>query len=161
MRDICISPTSEIIPAICATSNRFSQLWIVEEPMRRFELLAGGLQNRCSTTELHRHDNSISQAVNRKKRASAKESRFEFFHDLALISYSFLPVAFILCLYRVAIGTQHITLRNLCFKFLHRYPISDPFSHIKFPINYYNSLIMLAWFIDSGWAFQYTLTYSI
>ncbi len=31
--------------------------------MRRFELLAGGLQNRCSTTELHRHENSISQAV--------------------------------------------------------------------------------------------------
>jgi hypothetical protein len=31
--------------------------------MRRFELLAGGLQNRCSTTELHRHEHSISQKV--------------------------------------------------------------------------------------------------
>jgi hypothetical protein len=28
--------------------------WVREEPMRRLELLAGGLQNRCSTTELHR-----------------------------------------------------------------------------------------------------------
>jgi hypothetical protein len=28
--------------------------WVREEPMRRFELLASGLQNRCSTTELHR-----------------------------------------------------------------------------------------------------------
>src|SRR5260370_12386212 len=100
------------------------------------EPTATRLQGESSTTELHRHENSISQAVNKKKRASeresAKESRFEFFHDLALITYFFLPVSFVLCLYRVAIGTQHITHRNLCFKFLHRYPISDPFSHIKF-----------------------------
>src|SRR5579859_5806872 len=96
------------------------------------EPTATRLQGESSTTELHRHENSISRTVNRKKRANTKESRFEFFHDLPLISYSFLPVAFVLCLYRVAICTQHITLRNLRFKFLHRYPISDPFSHIKF-----------------------------
>jgi hypothetical protein len=31
------------------------------------------LQGRRSTTELHRHENSISQAVNKKKRASERE----------------------------------------------------------------------------------------
>lgn len=29
--------------------------WLHEEPMIRLELMTGGLQNRCSTTELHQH----------------------------------------------------------------------------------------------------------
>jgi hypothetical protein len=37
--------------------------WVHGEPMVRLELTTSGLQNRCSTTELHRHENSISQKV--------------------------------------------------------------------------------------------------
>jgi hypothetical protein len=38
-------------------------LTFLEEPMVGLEPTTGGLQNRCSATELHRHDNSIPREV--------------------------------------------------------------------------------------------------